>query len=368
MAITNDPNTLHILKASVIAPSRGGKTTTLVSNIQSIQNAIKPPFAIDASEENTQNRVERYNKELEEAIARGTLGYETGIKGTSGVEDFKFTLLHNSIPRLQFHILDFPGGILSSEGKGVGENYKRVTSHLRKSSIVIVPFNATYVAEARSDAEVRRMRELTEQEAVCSFIRDWVNERQQAEDKYTFLAFVPVQCESYLGKSLGQDKSKMLYERFSKQFGPLVDEVSDRLPFCHIRYAPLESLGCVRRTSFSWDGGNGWPKAVYKSEEPHIREVRGAEAVSAVLLQYAVERIERLDSIEMDALLRYYDEKWRSYKVAFLNGILPWRRATWERRKAILREKAERIEPLRESLAELVAKSINPYVRDLHRI
>lgn len=258
-------------RLAIVGPTRVGKTSLITAILREAQKLLAGTgVSIDAGDDPTQIRINRYKRELAASLMAGEFN-PGAIKGTQ--EPAKYFLDMKVVrgrTKLRLGILDYPGGWLNPETRSSGRaaEWDECQSWMEESAVLIVPIDATIVMESVTGSDLQDAWRTLETELTADVARKWVQSKiQQSEPGLLILA--PVKCESYFNDNGGtKDKSEALFEKIVNRFySELVQVIREELDGAKkskdpenestfidvsIQYHPVDTIGSVEIKRARW--------------------------------------------------------------------------------------------------------------------
>lgn len=290
---------------SMVAPSGFGKTTLLVTIMNSAENKMNNPkkgLSIACKDEDDQRRLKeahnKLNNDIMACVDNFTAKVEPTLPGTGEPKKFNFYFQQSEEEasfRQPFSIMDIPGGwinpnnLITDEMNIKWEDFKE---HLHVSRLLFVPIDATLIMECSTEKEKCAAVKILDNSSTSELIKEWARYRKGEFDetgKTSALFFVPVKCEKY------RNKAQDLEEKVKQYFANTASQVHSICPDIQQYYIPLETLGCVELSRAKWETEEG-KEAFYpsfrKMKESDFLQPKNVEVLFSMMYHMAAQEME----------------------------------------------------------------------------
>lgn len=248
------------IRIGLAGPRGVGKTSLITSVIWSGRKTLAgSDVSIDASSGKSRTRMDQAEDDLHGWVLAG--GFKTGgLRPSTAIDElpFELTVRGGEDLGVRFDVMDYPGGWLAQEPKP--EGWSVVSEHLEKSTVLLVPIDATYVMSALDPQEKQQLPRAMYLSTVARVVRFWATSRN-AEDRRSepaLMILVPVKCESWFSDNGGPlNQANLLKAEVLRTAEPLIREAATHAPEVDLAvwYCPVDTLGCVDLLSAQWDRG-----------------------------------------------------------------------------------------------------------------
>ncbi|SHM37248.1 GTPase [Cryptosporangium aurantiacum] len=362
------------MRVGIIGPTRVGKTTLINSLLRSgegllARTAVRMRWADGA----TEKMIQAQRKELEGW--RVSRQFSPGaLRGTA--EPFTFRLkLEAGVPGLEllFELLDYPGAWLDPSLRTNREaDWEQCRTFIEDSSVLLMPVDAVVLMETVGQSERKYVPSILTTPEVEDVVRDWARARHANPDEPALVIVVPVRTESYFADNGGvRDRALDLYAQVKEVYGAVFDAIREEAPGAVIRYAPVDTVGCVEFMSAQWAPQLNGDAPVFMAQyrvrrrpdggAPEIR-MAGINDVFVLLVQHLLSLSQRARAQEAGAARARADAaaELAVRNEGFWGNTLLW--LTGE--KAARRSRAQ----ITRQMADLADSSANALAEQLHRL
>lgn len=290
---------------SMVAPSGFGKTTLLVTIMNSAENKMNNPkkgLSIACEDEDDQRRLKeahnKLNNDIMACVDNFTGKVEPTLPGTGEPKKFNFYFQQSEEEasfRQPFSIMDIPGGWINPQNRITDEmniKWEDFKEHLHVSRLLFVPIDATLIMECSTEKEKCAAVKILDNSSTSELIKEWARYRKGEFDetgKTSALFFVPVKCETY------RNKAQDLEEKVKQYFAYTAKQVHDICPDIQQYYIPLETLGCVELSMAKWETEEG-KEAFYpsfrKMKESAFLQPKNVEVLFSMMYHMATQEME----------------------------------------------------------------------------
>lgn len=230
----------------LVGPSRIGKSTLMISILDSVNELFKTTkFVFESSEDGTKTALNLKKAELIGSI--NAKSFNAGsLVGDANDRTYKFILKNGDSKVLQLSFLDYPGGWIRDNLKKYNEICK---PHIRDSRVLLIPVDATLIMEAYIPEHRISIPNHLQIPDIEEIVSDWIK-LQKDINKNCSLVFAPVKCESYL-KDIAKEEE--LKQNVINYYKTIIDKAKTVLKNnVDIFYCPVETLGCVDIKKPKW--------------------------------------------------------------------------------------------------------------------
>ena len=290
---------------SMVAPSGFGKTTLLVTIMNSAENKMNNPkkgLSIACEDEDDQRRLKeahnKLNNDIMACVDNFTGKVEPTLPGTGEPKKFNFYFQQSEEEasfRQPFSIMDIPGGWINPQNRITDEmniKWEDFKEHLHVSRLLFVPIDATLIMECSTEKEKCAAVKILDNSSTSELIKEWARYRKGEFDetgKTSALFFVPVKCEKY------RNKAQDLEEKVKQYFANTASQVHSICPDIQQYYIPLETLGCVELSMAKWETEEG-KEAFYpsfrKMKESAFLQPKNVEVLFSMMYHMATQEME----------------------------------------------------------------------------
>ena len=306
---TPEPEVLELehspFNISMVAPSGFGKTTLLVTIMNSAENKMNNPkkgLSIACEDEDDQRRLKeahnKLNNDIMACVDNFTGKVEPTLPGTGEPKKFNFYFQQSEEEasfRQPFSIMDIPGGWINPQNRITDEmniKWEDFKEHLHVSRLLFVPIDATLIMECSTEKEKCAAVKILDNSSTSELIKEWARYRKGEFDetgKTSALFFVPVKCEKY------RNKAQDLEEKVKQYFANTASQVHSICPDIQQYYIPLETLGCVELSMAKWETEEG-KEAFYpsfrKMKESAFLQPKNVEVLFSMMYHMATQEME----------------------------------------------------------------------------
>ena len=306
---TPEPEVLELehspFNISMVAPSGFGKTTLLVTIMNSAENKMNNPkkgLSIACEDEDDQRRLKeahnKLNNDIMACVDNHTAKVEPTLPGTGEPKKFNFYFQQSEEEasfRHPFSIMDIPGGWINPNNRITDEmniKWEDFKEHLHVSRLLFVPIDATLIMECNTEKEKCAAVKILDNSSTSELIKEWARYRKGEFDetgKTSALFFVPVKCETY------RNKAQNLEEKVKQYFANTASQVHSICPDIQQYYIPLETLGCVELSMAKWETEEG-KEAFYpsfrKMKESAFLQPKNVEVLFSMMYHMATQEME----------------------------------------------------------------------------
>ncbi|MBT3151257.1 hypothetical protein HTV45_10240 [Streptomyces sp. CHD11] len=249
-------------KASMVGPSRVGKTTLLTAILTETESMLAGSGISLAMDETTERRVSKNRKDLRRAVeAREFDAASLGGSQSMALYDLTLQAAGDSTTGIPFSILDYPGRWLDpvrrAEAHEARKNWPACEAHITESLMLLVPVEAAVLMEAVTPAQRGAVADLLGFEDVQAMARKWARARNLPEhrDEPAVLVLAPLKCEKYFDDNGGKGRDsarlrQLVREKYRTIVGVVQEETKDRS--VRVIYAPIDTYGCVDLMEGEW--------------------------------------------------------------------------------------------------------------------
>ncbi|CCH31077.1 hypothetical protein ABZ816_02270 [Actinosynnema sp. NPDC047251] len=251
-----------LFEIGLLGPSRVGKTSLISSIFRDGQRLLaSSAVTIRANDRPTEVKMAQHARALDQLLQSGR--FTPGALAPNH-ETVSFELLLDpggdadgpSDQGVALRMLDFPGGWLDPANRPLTSegDWKAVEEFILRSSVLIIPVDATVLVEAVTDPQRGAVPLLLDTYDVAQVARQWARGRAANADAPALALFVPVKCESYFADNGGRrDRSDELYDRFKTVYLDVLNAIEEEAGGdVEVLYTPVDTLGCVERVSGTW--------------------------------------------------------------------------------------------------------------------
>ncbi|MFB6908220.1 hypothetical protein ACFCWB_28485 [Streptomyces bacillaris] len=249
-------------KASMVGPSRVGKTTLLTAILAETETMLSGSGIALALDEATEMRIRRNRRDLRRAIEAGE--FDSGSLGGSQsmfVYEVELKAAGDTLPGIPFSLLDYPGAWLDPAARAARpeakEKWPECEAHIAESLMLLVPVEAAVLMEAVTPAQRGAVADLLGFEDVEAMARKWARARNLPEhrEEPAVLVLAPLKCEKYFDDNGGKGREaarlrKLVREKYRSMIEVVQEETPDRT--VRIVYAPVDTYGCVDLMEGEW--------------------------------------------------------------------------------------------------------------------
>ncbi|MCZ7460429.1 hypothetical protein [Streptomyces sp. WMMC940] len=249
-------------KASMVGPSRVGKTTLLTAILAETETMLAGSGISLIMDEATEMRVRKNRKDLRRAIeAREFDAASLGGSQSMALYDVGLQAVGDDSAGIPFSILDYPGGWLDPSMRArapqAKENWAACEAHITESLMLLVPVEAAVLMEAVTPAQRRAAADLLGFEDVQAMARKWARARNLPEhrDEPAVLVLAPLKCEKYFDDNGGKGREgarlrQLVREKYKTIVRVVQEETKNRS--VRVIYAPIDTYGCVDLMEGEW--------------------------------------------------------------------------------------------------------------------
>ncbi len=250
-----------LFEIGLLGPSRVGKTSLVSSLFRDGQRLLKTSgVTIRANDRATEVKMRQQARALDSLVQsrRFTPGALAANHTTVSFDlllDPRPTEDASSETGIALRMLDFPGGWLDPANRSTTHEdaWGEVEGFIVRSSVLIVPVDATVLMEAVTDRQRGAVPLVLDTYDVGQVARKWARSRAEKPDSPALVLFVPVKCESYFADNGGRhDRADELFDRFRSVYGDVLDAIAGEAERTEMLYVPVDTLGCVERMSGTW--------------------------------------------------------------------------------------------------------------------
>ncbi|MEU0244210.1 hypothetical protein ABZ192_07730 [Streptomyces sp. NPDC006235] len=249
-------------KASMVGPSRVGKTTLITAILAETETMLSGSEISLILDEQTEMKVRRNRKDLRRAIEAREFD-AASLGGSQDIQLYEVGLraAGDSLPGIPFSILDYPGTWLDpaerSSRPKAKESWPDCEAHITESLMLLVPVEAAVLMEAVTPAQRRAVADLLGFEDVEAMARKWARARNLPahRDEPAVLVIAPLKCEKYFDDNGGKGRdAARLRQLVREKYRPMLDIVQEESKHRTIRviYAPVDTYGCVDLMEGQW--------------------------------------------------------------------------------------------------------------------
>lgn len=233
---------------TALGPSGAGKTTMLACMQKKFDELLSGSIIADTGTFKTLNNA--YEK-LEEEANGPAFEFGIGIENTENLREYSFTIKGKNA-NVPLRFFDFPGGWMDSV-KSQPENFERVIDIVKRSRVVIVAVNTTYLMEA--NGRYRKEARIDDIEYVIK------NSMLDTEGSKLIL-IVPIKCEKY---TRNEKETARLFAQLEKAFATTMNLISnpsykERLAIAAI---PIHTVGNAQFSRFEPQDEGRLPREIY---------------------------------------------------------------------------------------------------------
>ncbi|MFI5298549.1 MAG: hypothetical protein ACHREM_10665 [Polyangiales bacterium] len=278
---------------AVIGPTGIGKTSIIATMLEEGQKALAGTPASLRARGETAKRVNRLNADLRGALFAGEFS-TGGLKGTESKVEYELDLTVESAS-LELRVLDFPGRWFDSARRGPQHEalWTECSDFIQRSSILLVPVDATLVMEAVRKPHAKALVDMLCMEDTHGVAYDWAKGRFARPDEPAALILVPVKCEKYFDDNGGAGtRSDELFDRVMNPnlYGQTIKTVHEACSRARVLYAPVDTYGCVALTKTTWhenaDAPGGFDvKSHYDATANVLRRLGAAPILTTICEQ-----------------------------------------------------------------------------------
>lgn len=294
-----------VYSVALLGPTRVGKTTLVTSILRESQRRLSgSTVSIRPKDGPTAERIRTQENQLNASLAFGEFD-PGGLAGTQSPFIYRLQLDPGISEDhcIDIEILDFPGGWLSYENRvGHEAEWEACRNFLINSHVLVIPVDAAVLMEATTAQELAAAYNLLRVSTIYDITYDWA--KAMAREKFApSVLLVPVKCESYFTDNGGLvDKEDELAKRTLEAFDHLVSMVEHEIERVHIRYLPVDTIGCVDLNYAQWYGegeGEVAPRrfvASYRVRPPGKVSLVGVETILGALCRlFLAEKAQSLE-------------------------------------------------------------------------
>ncbi|MYT37017.1 hypothetical protein GTY66_13285 [Streptomyces sp. SID8356] len=249
-------------KASMVGPSRVGKTTLLTAILAETETMLSGSGIALALDESTEMRIRRNRRDLRRAIeAREFDAASLGGSQSMFVYEVELKAAGDTLPGIPFSLLDYPGAWLDPAERAVRpeakEKWPECEAHIAESLMLLVPVEAAVLMEAVTPAQRGAVADLLGFEDVEAMARKWARARNLPEhrDEPAVLVLAPLKCEKYFDDNGGKGReAARLRNLVREKYRSMIEVVQEETPDRTVRvvYAPVDTYGCVDLMEGEW--------------------------------------------------------------------------------------------------------------------
>ncbi|WP_146225798.1 hypothetical protein ACQ9ZG_02460 [Streptomyces araujoniae] len=377
-------------KASMVGPSRVGKTTLLTAILAETETMLSGSGIALALDEATEMRIRRNRRDLRRAIeAREFDAASLGGSQSMFLYEVELKAAGDTLPGIPFSLLDYPGAWLDPAERAERPEAKRkwpeCEAHIAESLMLLVPVEAAVLMEAVTPAQRGAVADLLGFEDVEAMARKWARARNLPEhrDEPAVLVLAPLKCEKYFDDNGGKGReAARLRNLVREKYRSMIEVVQEETPGRTVRvvYAPVDTYGCVDLMEGEWvptddEGGPALDfQGHYRFRElpPRIR-VKAAGTVMRELCRCVVSGQDRAEQQRAadarttynEALERKAERKgfWGAVEF-YLSGESRANRNTLLASRRSLADAEARAKRLAEALRRIAATPADPRVEE----
>ena len=313
-------NENRLFKVGLLGPTRVGKTSLVTCLLTDGQRLLEQkPVTFTAADTPTRAKIANHRNELNGSLLAGM--FNPGAL-SANEDSFTFRLLVDpgvANAGIMLELLDFPGGWLDDSRRRPEDEgrWDLCVEHIKQSSVLLVPIDATILMGAQSASQVKALPSILAIATVADVARLWAKQRAQQSDEPALLCLCPVKCESYFKDNGGyRDASAQLLQMVRKVYRDVLAAVQGDAPEAAIRYCPVDTIGCVEAQSVDWQPDDSQPggysvSATYLVRPPGEIRAKGIDDVFVSLCQQITEvsrRIEERAAGQQTRVARYQQE------------------------------------------------------------
>ncbi|MCM2387672.1 hypothetical protein [Streptomyces albipurpureus] len=313
-------------KASMVGPSRVGKTTLLTAILAETETMLSGTEIDLVPDEETEMRIRRNRKELRRAIEAREFD-SASLEGSQSMVRYNVSLraAGDRVQGIPFSILDYPGAWLDpaerSRRPEARENWPECEAHITESLMLLVPVEAAVLMEAVTPVQRRAVADLLGFEDVEAMARKWARARNLPEhrEEPAVLVIAPLKCEKYFDDNGGKGREaprlrQLVREKYRSMLDIVLEETKNRT--VRVVYAPIDTYGCVDLMEGEWtdridaDGEASLDfKGHYRFREipPRIK-VKAAGTVMQELCRCVISGQDRVEQQQAAAAKATYNE------------------------------------------------------------
>ena len=291
---------------SMVAPSGFGKTTLLVTIMNSAQNKMDNPkkgLKVACEDKDDEKRLKDAQNKLNDDIMAGAEGFTSKVTptlpGTGEPKKFNFYFQQAEEEvsfRQPFSIMDIPGGWINPNNRITDEmniKWKAFEEHLHESRLLFVPIDATLIMEYGTDKEQVAAVKILDNRNTSDLIKEWAKYRKgelEETGRISALFFVLVKCEKY------RSKAKELETRVKQFFANTASQVHDICSDIQQYYIPLETLGCVEFAHGKWETEEGKEEfqAEFRMAGDESRRIKNVDQIFSMIASMAGEELQKI--------------------------------------------------------------------------
>ncbi|WP_055713884.1 hypothetical protein [Streptomyces torulosus] len=249
-------------KASMVGPSRVGKTTLLTAVLAETETMLAGSGISLVMDEQTELRIRRNRVELRRAIEAREFD-AASLSGSQSMALYEVGLqaVGESTPGIPFSVLDYPGEWLDPSKRAQHPRAKAqwatCEAHISESLMLLVPVEAAVLMEAVTPAQRRAVADLLAFEDVEAMARKWARARNQPahQDEPAVLVLAPIKCEKYFDDNGGKGRdAARLRQLVREKYRTITEVVQAEAKNRDMRviYAPIDTYGCVDLMEGQW--------------------------------------------------------------------------------------------------------------------
>jgi hypothetical protein len=235
-------------RIAMVGPSRVGKTSLITTLLSQAEDLLAgSPVSLRAADAPTEERITGNLDDLKACLLKSQFNAAT-LPGTQNTVEFNLNMGVGK-SKVCFKVLDFPGAWLRPKDRAAA-GWQHYQDWLTKSSVLIVPIDATIVMEAMTThSEIKNAIKNLCISKVAEIACDWAKEREMIKSP-SLLILAPVKCESYFPDNSGiRDASKNLYDAVMNEhlYGGIISAVKKEMLQTPLRveYHPVGTIGCI---------------------------------------------------------------------------------------------------------------------------
>ncbi|MGW7041146.1 hypothetical protein ACWGDT_00135 [Streptomyces avermitilis] len=293
-------------KASMIGPSRVGKTTLLTAILTETESLLSGTDISLVLDEPTENAVRQNQKDLRRAMEAREFD-AASLGGTQSMFTYNVGLqaVGDTLPGIPFSILDYPGmwldPVTRSHSAIAKTQWTQCETHITHSLMLLVPIEAAVLMEAVTPAQRGAAADLLGFVDVETVARKWARARNLEEHRSepAVLVLAPLKCEKYFDDNGGRGREaarlrSLVREKYRSVLDIVRAECKDRS--VRVVYAPVDTYGCVELMECQWlpAPGNAGETALdfkghyrFRGLPPQL-SVKGARTVMQELCQSVI--------------------------------------------------------------------------------
>jgi len=277
-------------KIGLVGPSRVGKTSLFAAIAKDAPRLFEgTSFRIVPADGPTEIRMTDQMEELDGALLAGEFN-PGAVQGTQTDSTLKFRIHSGGYaPGIEFNIRDYPGGWIDPKVRARDHIAKEAWEsecepHLKSSTILIIPVEATVLMEAVESRHRASMPKVLSTASVAAVAREWAKTRNERREEAAVVLFCPVKCESYFSDNGGRnDKSDDLFGLVRQVYSSVIDAVQGEASHAEILYCPVDTVGCVEIVSTTWlEQSIDGQTVMFPSSDFRVRKDRNGKAAARI--------------------------------------------------------------------------------------